>query len=65
MKLQYSGDTDTIYIEFCADAISESCDLDENTLLELDATERLCSMTMEHASLRTDAKNIVVKKIAA
>lgn len=65
MKVQYFEDTDTLYIEFSADAITESRDLDENTLLELDAAGRVCAITMEHASLRTDASNIVVEKIAA
>ena len=65
MKVQYFEDTDTLYIEFRADAITESRDLDENTLSELDAAGRVCAMTMEHASLRTDASNIIVEKIAA
>lgn len=65
MKVQYFEDTDTLYIEFRADAITQTRDLDENTLLELDAAGRVCAMTMEHASLRTDASNIVVEKIAA
>ena len=37
MKVQYFEDTDTLYIEFRADAITESRDVDENSLLELDA----------------------------
>jgi len=37
MKVKYCEDTGTLYIEFRADAIVETRDLDENTLLELDA----------------------------
>jgi len=38
MKVQYFQDTDTLYIEFRPAEIAETRDLDENTLLELDAT---------------------------
>ena len=65
MKLRYFEDTDTLYIEFRADGITESRDLDENTLIELDAVGHVCAMTMEHASRRTDTSNIVVENIAA
>jgi uncharacterized protein YuzE len=65
MKVQYFEDTDTLYIEFRADTIVESRDLDENTLLELDAAGRVCAMTMEHASLRTDAKHFSYEQVAA
>ena len=65
MKIKYFKDTDTLYIEFRADAIVETRDLDENTLLELDAAGRVCAMTMEHASERTDAKHFSYEKVAA
>jgi uncharacterized protein YuzE len=64
MKVQYFEDTDTLYIEFRADTIVESRDLDENTLLELDAAGRVCAMTMEHASLRTDAKHFSYEQVS-
>ncbi len=54
MMLQYFKDTDTLYIEFRSNAITESRDLDENTLLEFDAAGSVCAMTMEHASLQAD-----------
>lgn len=65
MKVKYFEDTDTLYIEFRADAIVETRDLDENTLIELDATGQICAMTMEHASTRTDAGNLPFEKVAA
>lgn len=65
MKVQYFEDTDTLYIEFRADTIVESRDIDENTLLEFDASGRICAMTMEHASQRTDAKNFSYEQVAA
>ena len=65
MKIKYFEDTDTLYIEFRADAIVETRDLDENTLIELDAAGQICAMTMEHASRRTDAHSFSFEKVAA
>ena len=65
MKVKYFQDTDTLYIEFRADHIAETRDLDENTLLELDDQGRVCAMTMEHASQRTDIPGFSYKQIAA
>ena len=65
MKVKYFEETDTLYIEFREDTIVESRDLDENTLLELDAAGGVCAMTMEHASLRTDAKHFSFEQVAA
>jgi uncharacterized protein YuzE len=65
MKIKYFEDTDTLYIEFRDDTIVESRDLDENTLLELDAAGRVCAMTMEHASERMDARSFSYEQVAA
>ncbi|TAN04766.1 MAG: DUF2283 domain-containing protein [Rhodanobacteraceae bacterium] len=65
MKVKYFQDTDTLYIEFRADRIAETRDLDENTLLELDDQGRVCAMTMEHASQRTDIPGFSYEQIAA
>ena len=54
MKVKYFQDTDTLYIEFLRDKIAETRDLDENTVLELDARGRVCALTIEHARERTD-----------
>jgi uncharacterized protein YuzE len=52
MKVQYFADTDTLYIEFRDRNIAESKDLDENTVLDLDADGNVCAITFEHASDR-------------
>lgn len=65
MKVKYFEDTDTLYIEFRAEQIVDSRDLDENTLLEFDAAGRICAMTLEHASQRTDARHFSFEQIAA
>ena len=65
MKVQYFEDTDTLYIEFRADGIVESRDLDENTVMDVDAEGNVCAITFEHASLRTDVRHLTVEGIAA
>lgn len=65
MKVKYFQGTDTLYIEFRADRITETRDLDENTLLELDDQGRVCAMTIEHASQRTNIPGFSYEQIAA
>ena len=65
MKVQYFEDTDTLYIEFQGREISESRDLDENTLIDLDSEGNVCAITFEHASKRTDVSHLQVEGIAA
>jgi uncharacterized protein YuzE len=49
MKVQYFSDTDTLHIEFRPTEVVETRDLDENTLLEIDAKGQICRITVEHA----------------
>jgi uncharacterized protein YuzE len=65
MKVQYFPDTDTLYIEFRDRDITQSKDLDENTVLDLDADGNVCAITLEHASDRTDVHRLMVEGIAA
>ena len=65
MKVQYFEDTDTLYIEFRGSDIAESKDLDENTILDVDALGNVCAITFEHASHRTDVRHLTVEGIAA
>ncbi len=65
MKVSYFEDTDTLYIEFRDSGIAESKDLDENTILDIDAKGNVCAITFEHASQRTDISHLVVEGIAA
>jgi len=65
MKVQYFEDTDTLYIEFRSIDISETRDLDENTVLDMDADGNVCAITFERASQRTDIDHLTVEGIAA
>lgn len=62
MKVQYFSDTDTLYIEFRASDIAETKDLDENTLLEVDKDGNVCALTFEHASGRTDIRQLTIEQ---
>jgi len=65
MKVKYFDDTDTLYIEFREDTIVESRELDENTVMDVDAHGNVCAITFEHASERTDVGRLTVEGIAA
>lgn len=52
MRIRYFKDTDTLYIEFRDRPVAETRDLDENTLLDVDADGNICAITVEHASSR-------------
>jgi uncharacterized protein YuzE len=65
MKVKYFEDTDTLYIEFRDTGIVESRDLDENTVLDVDAHGNVCAITVEHASEHTDVRRLTVEGIAA
>lgn len=65
MKIRYYQDTDTLYIEFRPAEVSETRDLDEDTVLDLDRDGNLCAITVEHASKRTDIPHFSFEQIAA
>jgi uncharacterized protein YuzE len=65
MKIKYFKDTDTLYIEFKQMEITETKDLDQNTLLDLDRFGNICSITIEHAESRADIPHFSYEQIAA
>jgi uncharacterized protein YuzE len=65
MKVRYFAETDTLYIEFRAAPVAETRDLDENTILDVDASGNICSITVEHASKRADAPHFTYEQVAA
>ncbi len=54
MKIRYFQDTDTLHIEFRSADVAETRDLDEDTLLDLDAEGNICGITVEHAQTRVE-----------
>jgi uncharacterized protein YuzE len=65
MKIKYFQDTDTLYIEFRAADIAQTRDLDEDTLLEMDAQGRICALTLEHAKSRADIPAFSFEQVVA
>lgn len=65
MKVRYFADTDTLLIEFRDVPVTETRDLDENTILDLDAQGNIRSITIEHASKRADAPRFSYEQVAA
>jgi uncharacterized protein YuzE len=65
MKVRYFADTDTLLIEFREAPVAETRDLDENTVLDVDAQGNICSITVEHASLRAGAPHFTYEEVAA
>ena len=65
MKIKYFTDTDTLHIEFRQTPVVETRDLDESTLLDLDADGNICAITVEHAKDRTNAPEFSFEQVAA
>ena len=57
MRIRYFEDTDTLLIE--------TRDLDENTVLDLDAQGNVCAITVEHASKRAGIPQFSYEQVAA
>ena len=65
MKIKYFQYSATLYIEFRSSAITESRDLDENTLVKLDVKGNVCAITMEHAKERADIPAFSFEQVEA
>ena len=65
MKIRYFEDTDTLLIEFKDVLVAETRDLDENTMLDLDAQGNVCAITVEHASQRAGIPHFSYEQVAA
>ena len=65
MRIRYFASTDTLFIEFRDTPVAETRDLDENTLLDVDADGNICAITVEHASVRADIPKFSYEQVAA
>jgi len=63
MKISYFADT--LYIEFRGNDAARTEDLDDHTVVDVDAQGNVCAITFEHASERTDVSQLIVEGIAA
>ncbi len=65
MRIRYFEDTDTLLIEFRDAPVAETRDLDENTVMDLDAQGNVCAITVEHASERAGIPAFSYEQVAA
>ncbi len=49
MRVKYFTDTDTAHVEFTEQEVSETKEISENVLVDLDKDGNLVNMTIEHA----------------
>lgn len=60
MEIKYFKNTDTLYIVFNKNKISQTIDISENILAELDENNKIVSITLEHAKSQTNISNFSV-----
>jgi uncharacterized protein YuzE len=65
MKITYFTDTDTLHISLAQRPVSETRDLDENTLLDMDEAGGICAITIEHASERAGIPQFSYEQVTA
>ncbi len=65
MKIRYFTETDTLHIEFRDVPVAETRDLDENTLLDIDAEGKISAITVEHASERAGIPEFSYEQVTA
>jgi len=58
VKVKYFSDTDTAYLEFSKNTISETKDINDDILLELDSSGNLVGMTIEHAKAKANLDEV-------
>jgi uncharacterized protein YuzE len=64
MKIKYFSDTDTLLISFTDKEISDTRDLNEKVLIELDKDGGLVSMTVEHAKAQANITEFAYQQVA-
>ena len=65
MKIIHFEDTDTAQMEFSNQAVVETREINENLYIDLDAQGNLVNMTIEHASLQANMRELAFQRIAA
>ena len=65
MKARYFTDTDTLLLELSDLPSADTRELDENTVLDFDASGNICAITIEHASERAGAPAFTYEQVSA
>ena len=64
MKIKYFEDTDTALLELGEGTPTETRELSEDIYLDLDDAGHVISITVEHASVRSDLSEMTFKRIS-
>lgn len=65
MKIKYFKDTDTLLLILSEQDVTETKDIDENTIVDFDKEGKIVSITVEHANELTDINSISYEQITA
>jgi uncharacterized protein YuzE len=65
MKIRYFAEPDTLYVEFRDVPVVETRELDEHTLLDVDADGGIAAITVEHASERAGIPTFSYEQVPA
>ena len=63
MKITYFKYTDTLLVNFNNNEITDTKDLNENVLIEMDKNGNVVSMTIEHARQQTEIGNFSFNQV--
>jgi YD repeat-containing protein len=65
MKARYFQDTDTLYFELRAAEVTDTRDLDQDTILDYDAEGNVVGITLEHAKSKVGGGKVEFEMIPA
>ncbi|MCS6244870.1 MAG: DUF2283 domain-containing protein [Opitutus sp.] len=65
MKIKYFPDTDTALVEFTSYPVAETKEISEDVFVDLDASGRLVSMTIEHAKTSASIRDFSFEELLA
>lgn len=63
IEVSYFAETDTLYVEFADRPVEETRDLNENTIIDLDADGNLVAVTLEHAQALTSVFDLSFQQV--
>ena len=65
MKIKYFEDTDTAQLEFSDHVVGITLEINENLSIDLDSQGYVVNMTIEHASVQADMRELAFQRITA
>lgn len=62
MNINYFSDTDTAYVRFNDHEVSETCDINSNVCIDIDAQGNVIGLTIEHAKDTANIEEVVYRQ---